>query len=308
MSLVDLSSLSGYELERATVEDAKEYKRIRARTSMFKGTRPWSLVDVTEDLDPSQPWIGMEWENGFTSLEKYQQVIDFVWAAYHGVTVDAEGPGPWFGEFTFSPTNLSDFNAETVPFFGLLNYMHDNGIRMPLSGYDLEEDGDDWEDPDPDPVHGARPSPTAYWCSGCDEWHGDGSPVEEYRDSEDLRDGWGIHVNISMPEMRDATYVEVEVVGYCMNAALQRLNYEERLTFFGRDPYGWCYTVGGGGRYWWEFKLFHTTDDKGAIAGYKTVINGLVQMLDIFIKDREATISKTDMKRMLSGTYTSDEV
>lgn len=284
--------------------DKAEYERIRSRSNMYKGTRPWVLADVTQDLDPDQPWIGMEWENGFTSLAKYQQAIDFVWAAYHGVTVDAEGPGPWFGEFTFSPTNLSDFNAGTTAFDGLLNFMHDNDIRMPLKGSDLEREGDAWEDPDPDPVRGARPSQDAYWCDSCDAWHGSGSRMDSYYRADDLRAPWGMHVNISMPDMRDADYAEVEYVEECMNSALHRLTREERVQFFGREPYGWCYTVGAGDRHWWEFKLFRTTDDKEVIAGYKTVINGLVKMLEIFSEDRVATISKEAMVRMLSGTYT----
>lgn len=306
MSLVNPKHKAFRTKTQIAAVDKSEYERIRSRSNMHKGARPWELADVTQDLDRSQPWIGMEWENGFTSLAKYQQAVDFVWASFHGVTVDAEGPGPWFGEFTFSPANLSDFNAGTTAFDGLLNFMHDNNIRMPLSGSDLERmDMDGWVDPNPDPVHGARPSPDAYWCRSCNTWHGGGAdPTARFYSTADLRRPWGMHVNISMPDMRDASYDDVEYVEERMNDALQRLTEKERIKFFGRQPYGWCYTVGSGDRYWWEFKLFRTTDDKEVIAGYKTVINGLVKMLEIFSSSARVTISKEDMVSMLSGTYT----
>lgn len=289
MSLVDLTarrldSRTASELKRM---DADEYSRIHSRSSMRKGYRPWELVDTTSGLDTAQPWIGMEWENGFRSLEKYQAAVDFVWAAYHNITVDAEGPGPWYGEFTFAPQNYSDFVAGTTPFDGLLNFMIDTDNRMPLSWEDLETRGT-WVDPSPHPEHGARPGPHATWCEECDAWHTNedvSEPnMERWRGQRDLRAPWGIHVNISIPEVRpDILADRTRAISEQINGDLRTLSIAQRTELFGRQPYGFCFPMGGAsvGR-WWEFKLFRTTDDPEAIAVYKRTIDGLVSMLKFY--------------------------
>lgn len=291
--------------------DASEYERIKTRSSMRKGTRPWEVVNTTAGLDPNQPWIGLEWENGFCSRAAYEKAVDFVWASYHYVTVDAEGPGPWFGEFTFSPQNLSTFNEGTTPFHGLLNFMHDNDIRMPHSGSDLEVPEEDavWEDPSPHPEHGPRPSPSAAWCTTCRTWHDSGSSttsdrdrVEEYEDDEDLRSGWGIHANISTPRSRAGmTSTEQGMITAAMSSALQSLSYAERDDVFGRNPYGWCYSMSNGSERWWEFKLFRTTDDKDEIATIERSINGLVKMLEHYTDGGEDLSREQTYNTLMSG-------
>lgn len=295
MSLFNLKDkgLSKAEAKELALLDASEYSRIKTRSAMNKGVRPWERVDTTSGLDPTQAWIGMEWENGFRSREAYEKAVDFVWASYHYVTVDAEGPGPWFGEFTFSPQNLDSFNDGTTPFHGLLNFMHDNDLRMPLRGSDLllpEESPVEWVDPSPHPARGARPDANATWCDACNAWHrgsagtsSDRSRVNMFRNEQDLRDGWGIHVNISLPQSRAGmSTVDRNIITERMNTSLRLLSHGQREEVFGRQPYGWCYGMGNGdgSQRWWEFKLFRTTDDRGDIAAYSRTINGLVKMLE----------------------------
>lgn len=318
MSLFNLKAkgLTKAEAKHLASVDKSEYDRIKTRSNMHKGVRPWERVDTMSELDPTQPWIGMEWENGFRSREAYERAVDFVWASYHFVTVDAEGPGPWFGEFTFSPQNLDSFNDGSTPFHGLLNFMHDNDLRMPLRGRDLilPPDEEAWVDPDPHPTRGARPVPHAYWCESCNNWHAgnsggttDRSRVERFSTESDLRSGWGIHVNISTPQSREGMEVTTaNQITERMNYSLRSLSQAERKQVFGRDPYGWCYTMHAGNVRWWEFKLFRTTDDREAIATYTRTINGLVKMLDHFAAGGDVLSRERTLATLVTGELAAE--
>lgn len=314
MSLFNLKAkgLTKSEVKHLSKVDKAEYERIKTRSNMHKGVRPWERVDTMSGLDPTQPWIGMEWENGFRSRDAYERAVDFVWASYHFVTVDAEGPGPWFGEFTFSPQNLDSFNDGTTPFHGLLNFMHDNDLRMPLRGRDLimppEEEA--WVDPSPHPTRGARPDAHATWCVACNNWHAgtahgersDRSRVERYSNESDLRSGWGIHVNISTPQSREGMdVITANQITDRMNGSLRSLTQAQREQVFGRDPYGWCYSMRAGDVRWWEFKLFRTTDDREAIATYTRTINGLVKMLDHFTAGGDMLSRASTLTTLVTG-------
>lgn len=88
-----------------------------------KAVRPWQLVNISKMLDPNQPWVGIEYETGYNSKEKYQQVINYLWR-YHDLTaVDAEGCGNYPCEITFSPVNFDDFMDRSYHMDRLLDFM-----------------------------------------------------------------------------------------------------------------------------------------------------------------------------------------
>ena len=74
----------------------------------FKGTRPWDLQDIRH-LSEQEVWVGIEYETGFRNNRERNAAYDFSWNAFDGLTIDGEGVGNHFGEFTFSPVTLSTF-------------------------------------------------------------------------------------------------------------------------------------------------------------------------------------------------------
>lgn len=257
-------------LPRAIGKDIKllndRYYRSISQHNLGKGDRPWELVDLTAGLDQTQPWVGLEWENGFESGDAYRAAIDYMWASHHYWAVDGEGVGTWYGEFTFPPTELSKWLNKDSMFDSLLNFMHSTGNRMPGgpavsdecqncgSTAGLDDDGD---------------------CLTC----GDGDPY----DRNDVRSGWGMHINISSPISRDQQVGRIltNAGRVAINNALQAFTYEQNKTLFGRSPYGLGYQRCDPDRtqWWYEFKVFQTTDDIAAIDGYRSVTARLVSAI-----------------------------
>lgn len=250
--------------------DKEEYATIRSH-SMRKGARPWELVPVTKKLDPNDVWIGVEWETGFPSLETYQQVLDYTWATYHFVTVDAEGVGPFYGEYTFAPINGAAFFGGTSPFDGVRQYMREQGIAIPTTHEDIQF-------PDLDSEF-MRSMQGTYRHNNYlqDNWNWTG----------DLRKGWGIHINISTPIQRGSS-MRSEKICTAMNKYLSQLSVAQARELFGREPYGFAFSrrseEGGNRLTWLEFKLFQTTDDDEQITAYKKVVKRLCILMDYIVQ------------------------
>jgi len=77
----------------------------------WKALRPWEIVDFSERLDPTKPWIGWEVETSWRSEESRTAVMREFMQSYDHVIVDAEGPA--FGlEMTWSPANADEREGE----------------------------------------------------------------------------------------------------------------------------------------------------------------------------------------------------
>lgn len=101
-----IATLGTIELARVTMQRKLDIMKLHGPE--FKGTRPWDLQPI-RPLNEQEVWVGIEYETGFRSQEERNAAYDFVWAAFDGVTIDGEGVGDHFGEFTFSPVTLSTF-------------------------------------------------------------------------------------------------------------------------------------------------------------------------------------------------------
>lgn len=104
-----ITSLGTIELARVTMQ--KKLDSMKLNGPNFKGTRPWNLQPI-RPLPEDEVWVGIEYETGFRNLEERNAAYDFVWAAFDGLTIDGEGVGNYYGEFTFSPVAMSTFNAD----------------------------------------------------------------------------------------------------------------------------------------------------------------------------------------------------
>lgn len=296
MSLVNFADKAATKgkVRKLRAVDKEEYATIRAH-SMGKGARPWELVPVTKNLDPDDVWIGVEWETGFPSLETYRQVLDYTWATYHFVTVDAEGVGPFFGEYTFAPTNGADFFGGTSPFDGVRQYMREQGIAVPTTFKDIQ-----FPDLDSEFMRSLRGTyrHSNYLVSNWD-WAG----------GQDMRKGSGIHVNISTPTQRRSS-IRIEKICTAMNKYLSQLSSAQARELFGREPYGFAFARSseeGGRLTWLEFKLFQTTDDDDLITAYKKVVKRLGMLIDYIVQsydvisDAVPSHDGTEIYHFLSG-------
>lgn len=100
-----------------------------------------------------------------------------------------------------------------------------------------------------------------------------------WRDEGDAREGWGMHINLSTPATRgDRNGLTAAI--QILNRSLDALSMDQRLEFFGRNPYGLGYVRGNSESSWAEFKLFQTTDCATTIAGYFKVAKRLAVLLD----------------------------
>lgn len=94
----------------------------------WKINRPYELVNVTEELDQNQAWIGWEIECGWASKEDYEKVVNYIWRYQNHVTIDQEGAGPYPTEITFCPANASDMEEGTAQVHRFLNYINRKNI------------------------------------------------------------------------------------------------------------------------------------------------------------------------------------
>lgn len=221
-----------------------------------KGVRPWNLVNVSATNDPQQMWIGIEWETGFCSQREYQAVVQWMWENHHNWALDNEGVGPWLGEFTFPPCNLSTFANGNSMMDKMRAFMAENNIIVPSRRDQIDFTGHSW-------------GPSDY--------------------SINVRNGSGMHVNLSHPLMRD-NQRNARKINRWFTAAftyvMDRAASNVKTALFGRDPYGWNYFRHGTNpdtgvqTYWMEFKLFHTPATDEDIAKIRATTLRLAKLFD----------------------------
>lgn len=229
-------------------EAIKKYGEMILAGNLSKGTRPWELVDVTSGLDPDSVWVGLEWETGFVSRQEYQGVVQYMWQTHHNWAVDDEGIGPYRGEFTFPPIELNKFTAGESMMDDMRKFMAEKNIITPTCYTQI-----------------INPS-----------------TKKKYTGRQDARDGWGMHVNISVPGARDNELkwnFLGEVVRHVFQYLLDQGDNDILLPLFGRDPYGWVYRRRGSGLMWHEFKLFHTPASDEEVERIRMVTTRLAEMM-----------------------------
>ena len=123
-----IAVLGTIELARVTMQ--RKLVNMKEYGPEFKGTRPWDLQPI-RPLNEQEVWIGIEYETGFRSEEERNAAYDFVWAAFDGVTIDGEGVGTHFGEFTFSPVTLSTFANNQSDMDDFMRWRERVGSRHP---------------------------------------------------------------------------------------------------------------------------------------------------------------------------------
>lgn len=95
-----------------TIAQAREYLQRTLDAALNnkqgnKDNRPWHIVDFSKRLDPTQPWVGFEFETGFDDKQEYQKFIRWLWKHKH-VAIDREGTGKYPVEVAFPPQELRD--------------------------------------------------------------------------------------------------------------------------------------------------------------------------------------------------------
>jgi hypothetical protein len=98
-----------------------------------KINRPWEIVDLTKQLDPKQPWLGFEFEMGFTLKADYDRLINHLWHNTNHVAIDREGYGNYCPEVTFSPENLDGYMHGTSTIHGVIKWMNEQ--KVPLANF-----------------------------------------------------------------------------------------------------------------------------------------------------------------------------
>lgn len=98
----------------------------------------------------------------------------------------------------------------------------------------------------------------------------------------------GTHVNISTPKFRTmADNSRRDMVARAMTYTLQTLNAAQRVEFFNRQPYGWCYRRNAaspsGVQEWIEMKLFFSTTDRVKFGEYMATIERISLLIDKLI-------------------------
>lgn len=235
-----------------------------------KGVRPWELVNVTASNDPSKMWVGIEWETGFRSRNEYRAVVQWLWENHHNWALDNEGVGPWLGEFTFPPCNLSTFANGNSMMDKMRAFMAENNIEVPTHR---------------------------------DQINFSGSSREASHYYADVRSGWGMHINISHPLLRNDRVAHSQVTSWFSNVWARMLGEDDvRRRLFGREPYGWVYDRMGtnpetGERtYWNEFKLFKTPASDEEVENVRRVTLRIAKLIDMVASNRAAYISGQDSR------------
>nr|DAL53127.1 MAG TPA_asm: hypothetical protein [Caudoviricetes sp.] len=94
--------------ESFTMEDVENFldtihtRIIDGNFLEWKSMRPWEIVDIAANLDPSKPWIGWEVETGWNTREARSQALQELFDSYNHVATDSEGP-EYGVEMTWSP-------------------------------------------------------------------------------------------------------------------------------------------------------------------------------------------------------------
>lgn len=215
-----------------------EYKARLLNHSLCKGIRPWELVNCVSDNDPNEIWIGVEWETGFASRNEFKAAVQYLWTHHNNWAIDAEGIGPHYGEFTFPPVDLDKWIEGKSMMDSLRRWMASKNIVTPRIYREID-----------------------YKDSGHNK-------PRNWELDEDATDGWGCHVNISVPMTRTSRsrMTMMGCVINWLNARMDDMSYIQQLRLFGRNPYGYGGTRSNldGTDWWWEWKLFRTpvTDEE----------------------------------------------
>lgn len=219
--------------------------------TLSKGVRPWELVDCSANNDPDDIWIGLEWETGFVNRNEYRAVVQYMWQRHHNWAIDAEGIGPHYGEFTFPPVNLTDWIDGNSMFDDVRAWMKDKNIITPRNYDQIDFDGTEYE-------------------------------IDDY-DSDDATDGWGCHVNISVPMTREdkQKHRVMTCVVEVLSAIMDDMSYANQNKLFGRDPYGFGISRSSEdfSKWWWEFKLFRTPTSDEEVENIRKVSTKLALLL-----------------------------
>ena len=233
-----------------TIEQAEEVveaMRISTREGYHpKINRPWTIVNLHDNLDPSQTWLGFEYETGFNGgLETHQQVMDYLWNSFQYVAVDGEGCGDYPCEITMPPQALSDYESGTSYLQRLLKFMSENNITQEgeYSGVG---------------THCNVSTPTLRNYIALNE----GSPVPH-------RDNYAVAQRL------------LTRINNCLSELPGSIKHE----LFGREPYGYGFMRYSGSSVWVEWKLFLSTDNISRVEGYITVGKNLGRMLDLGLTD-----------------------
>lgn len=107
-----------------------DVKRATKACRHGKNNRPWSLVNLTEKLDPEQPWFGFELECGWDDAGSYSNVVDYVMDHLVHVVIDREGNSAYPSEITFSPQNYNDFIDGSAAILQFYDWLGGDGPEM----------------------------------------------------------------------------------------------------------------------------------------------------------------------------------
>lgn len=98
---------------------------IEGNFAEWKAFRPWNVVDLTANLDPTKAWVGWEVETGWQTPDARSTQIERFLNSWDYVCVDDEGPS--YGcEFTWSPKEADFYDEDKHPllFFTDNNDLH----------------------------------------------------------------------------------------------------------------------------------------------------------------------------------------
>lgn len=97
-----------------------------------KDDRPWHIVDFSKRLDPTQPWIGFEFETGFDDKQEYQKFIRWLWEQRY-VAIDREGTGNYPVEVAFPPQELQDVLKNGHLLLKCVEFIHHSKLTPALN-------------------------------------------------------------------------------------------------------------------------------------------------------------------------------
>lgn len=91
--------------------EALDESLIEGMFTSWKALRPWTVVPITDSLDPNKAWIGWEVETGWNNEEHRSRVIEDFLSTFNHVCTDEEGAA--FGvELTWCPREADAYVSE----------------------------------------------------------------------------------------------------------------------------------------------------------------------------------------------------
>lgn len=125
------------ELDAVKAEDIlAAIRKATLANYQYKLTRPWSLVNMSDKLDPEQAWMGFEFETGWDNHRDYERAMAFLIDKLDHVAVDREGTGSYVAEITFPPENFNDYTDGKASIQKFYDHLYETDNRMASSlGY-----------------------------------------------------------------------------------------------------------------------------------------------------------------------------